>query len=285
MPPLVPVVALSFALVAAELGKYLSYRLGRRSLQACAGVILVAVLAIGVKDRARALALPSLNPGGAAGVDPERRIKEYEEIGNLVHHTTRALMLDWGLGGLWYYGRIAGRYWPNHWDLDWEERTRLGVGRMSAYERFVTTNKRYLPAVGTIQPPPSVFIVLEPIELALEPDLSALLSGFRVIAESPDYVIFDLTHRATTGHPWTQTQPVSASTESPNTFLHHLPPSWRAIKPQMTREKVLRALGPPHRIVVRSELKKVVECWFYGQGNQYAIVFIDGKMFVKAGSY
>ena len=67
---------------------------------------------------------------------------------------------------------------------------------MGADERFRTTDDSYYPAVGTMRPPPSVFIVAEPFELALQPDLAVLLSDFRVLAESPDYVIFDLKRRA-----------------------------------------------------------------------------------------
>jgi hypothetical protein len=287
--PLVPVVALSLGLVADQLGGHVRRRLGRRTLQACAAVLIVLGLAVGVKERARALSLPSLNPGGAAGIDPKDRIKEYAQVGRLVHHSTRALMLDWGLGGLWYYGWVAGRYWPNHWDLVWQ-RKRLGLRAMNADERFVTTDGRYWPAVGRLHPPPSAFIVLEPIELALEPDLSVLLSGFRVLAESPDYIIFDLTEKVTTPSPNRATAqqpatPAIARGPEGQAFLHHFPPRWGAIKLGMTRTEVAHRLGRPHRLVRRRNLSKPVESWFYGVSDQYAIVFIDGEVFVKAGSY
>jgi hypothetical protein len=195
-------------------------------------------------------------------------------------------MLDWGLGGLWYYGWIGGRYWPNHWELVWQ-RTRLGLRAMKAEERFATTDKRYWPAVATLRPAPSVFIVLEPIELALEPDLSVFLSGFRVLAESPDYVIFDLTRRggSTTARPSMSRQATTATVGPPKAFLHHFPRSWNGIRPGMTEARVLQTLGRPHRIVTRRDLSKPVKSWFYGRSDDRAIVFIKGRVFVKAGSY
>jgi hypothetical protein len=156
------------------------------------------------------------------------------------------------------------------------DRTRTGRRPIIADER-----------VGTFHPPPAFFIVLEPIEFALQPDLSAFLSDFPVLAESPDYVIFDLTRKVRTAPsgPATQRQGAPGETAPPNEFLHHYPPSWRAIKRGMTRDAVLQTVGRPHRIVVRNDLKKPVESWFYGRGDQFAIVFVDREVFVKAGSY
>jgi len=284
--PLVPVVALSLGLVVDQVVEYLRRRLGRRFLQACAAVLIALGLAIGAKERATALSLPSLNPGGISAIDPKDRIREYAYVGGVVHHTTRALWLDYGLWGLPYYGWVAGQNWPTHWDLVWQ-RTRLGLHALTAEQRFVATDKRYWPAVGSLHPPPTVFIVLEPMELALQPDLSVVLSRWRVLAESPDYVIFDLTHKARTATLGrTAQQPATGVTVRRDfVFLHHFPPGWRAVKLGMTRDDVLHRLGRPHRLVRRRNLSKPVESWFYGVNDQYAVVFIDGEVFVKVGSY
>jgi hypothetical protein len=132
---------------------------------------------------------------------------------------------------------------------------------MSASERFVTTDKRYWPAVGAIRPPPTVFIVLEPIELALEPDLSVFLSDFRCLRSRP-----------------------TMSSSRPGGLLHRFPPKWRGIESGMTRNSVVRTLGKPRGIATRHDLSRPFESWFYGLYGQYAIVFINGKVFVKAAA-
>src|SRR5207247_6359332 len=133
------------------------------------------------------------------------------------------------------------------WDLEWQQTT-LGLRAMSARQRFATTDRRYWPAVGAIRPPPNVFIVLEPIELALEPDLSVYLSDFRVLARSPDYVIFDLTRRA--GTPTGSERATSgAGAARTDGLLHRFSPEWGATAPGTPAARVLKELGKPAAIV------------------------------------
>jgi hypothetical protein len=47
---------------------------------------------------------------------------------------------------------------------------------------------------------------------------------------------------------------------------------------------VLELLGQPHRIVIRDDLRKPAETWFYGPGDSYAIVLIDGRVFAVAST-
>jgi hypothetical protein len=187
------------------------------------------------------------------------------------------------IGGLWHYGWLAGRYWPSQVDLSWE-RTRDGLRPMSADERFVTTDQRYYPAVGAMHPRPSVFIVTDPIELVLQPDLCALLSDYRVLAETPDYVIFDLTRRAA---PMLARDRVvrAALPTATRGYFYRFPPTWRYVARGMDRSAVLRALGRPRRLEIRRGLRKPVETWFYGPQDKYAIVFVAGAVFLKAESY
>jgi hypothetical protein len=276
--PLIPVVALSLGLVAGVLGDYLRVLLRSRVVQVATASLLVATMAFGVGAKAGNLSLPR-----PPHDDEQQRIEIYRHIGELVHHSSRALVVEW-TAGLWYYGWVSGRYWPNHWDLEWQVKT-LGLQPMSASERFATTDTRYWPAVGAIKPTPSVFIVLEPIELALEPDLSVYLSGFPVLAQSPDYVIFNLTRRLrTTAGPTTQEQGARATTGSTQGLLHRFPPKWQDIEKGMTRNAVLRTLGKPHGVDARFDLSKPFESWFYGVYDEDAIVFVNGKVFVKAAA-
>jgi hypothetical protein len=50
---------------------------------------------------------------------------------------------------------------------------------MEADERFASAEESYYPAVGTMDAAPSVSIVGEPIELALQPDLKVFAKAKR----------------------------------------------------------------------------------------------------------
>jgi hypothetical protein len=198
-----------------------------------------------------------------------------------VNHTSRALVL--GGTGLWHYAWIAGRYWPEEVDLEWEQ-TYNGLQPIYADERFVTTDERYYPAVGTMRPRPTVFIVAEPIELAFQPDLAVLLSDFAALAEAPDYLIFDLTETIDSSQP----TPVPGPAKEPPAQTSHVssfyrfPPTWRGVRRGATSVEVVRVAGQPRRKEIRRDLRKPFEAWFYGSGDNYAIVFVDGRVFAKA---
>lgn len=265
--PLVPVLALSLALVAGVAADRLRGPLARRRMQAAAAVLVLglAAAAVGLKAGSTGLALP--RPDRQA----EERIAVYEEIGRLVDHTPRALVL--GGTGLWHHGWIAGRYWPDRSDLAWE-RDQDRIRPLTADERFVTTDERYYPAVRAMRPPPEVFVVAEPFELALQPDLAVLLSGFPVLAESPDYLIFDLRRRATGD------EPSPAGPAAPS--FYRLPPEWDGVERGMSREDVRRLVGAPDRVERRTDLRRPVEVWLFEPGNRYAIVFVEGRLFARA---
>src|SRR5205823_6606669 len=155
-----------------------------------------------------------------------------------------------------------------------------------AEERFVTTDRRYFPAVGALRPKPTVFIVEDAIELVLQPDLSVLLSDFPVIAATDDYMIFDLTRRlsATRHLRNRRAGGVSALHTEPAGIFYRFPSKWRDLRRGMTPREVLRVLGKPNRTMIRPHLRKRFEAWFYGAHDKYAIVFVDGEMFAKAQS-
>jgi 4-amino-4-deoxy-L-arabinose transferase-like glycosyltransferase len=271
--PLVPIAALSLAAVAAAAGERLRRPLRRSAVQAGLATVLVLLMGGVAYAKRDALGLPPVDRAS------ERRIEVYEHVGEIVNHTSRALVL--GGTGLWHYAWIAGRYWPEEADLEWEQ-TYNGLRAMEADERFVTTDERYYPAVGTMRPRPSVFIVGEPIELALQPDLSVLLSDYPVLAETPDYVIFDLTHMLGS----TPATAIEAANDgfraSEMSSFYRFPPAWKGIDRGATRAEVLNVVGAPRRKAIRRDLRKPVEAWFYGATDDYAIVFVDGDVFAKA---
>ena len=270
--PLVPIAALSLAAAAGGIAGRLGRAPGRRTLQAAGVALFLAVVAVGLGGA------ESLSP---ARPDPEneRRVEVYEDVGELVGHTTRALVL--GGTGLWHHARIAGRYWPEQDDLEWET-TLDGLRPMSAEERFVTTDTRYYPAVGTMQPPPSVFVVAEPIELALQPDLSVFLSDYPLLAETPDYLIFDLERPAEppAADP-ADAAPRGDPTPETSSF-YRFPAAWGGVARGMTASHVRAVLGPPARVEKRDDLRKAFEAWFYEPDGRYALVFVDGVVFARA---
>jgi Dolichyl-phosphate-mannose-protein mannosyltransferase len=273
--PLVPIAALSLAAVAGAAGEHLRRPLRRRPVRAALTILLVLLVGGAAYVKRDALRLPP------AERESERRIEAYEHIGEIVNHTSRALVL--GGTGLWHYAWIAGRYWPEEVDLEWEQ-TYNGLQPINADERFVTTDERYYPAVGTMRPRPTVFIVAEPIELAFQPDLAVLLSDFAALAEAPDYLIFDLTETIDSSQP----TPVPGPAKEPPAQTSHVssfyrfPPTWRGVRRGATSVEVVRVAGQPRRKEIRRDLRKPFEAWFYGSGDNYAIVFVDGEVFAKA---
>jgi 4-amino-4-deoxy-L-arabinose transferase-like glycosyltransferase len=267
--PLVPIVALSLAVVAGALGDRFRGPLRRRSVQVAAAALAVVAVGGGLAAKGANLSLPPVNSAA------NRRIPEYEYIGRLLNHTPRALLL--GSAGVWQYGWIAGRYWPGQSDLSWE-RVQDRLPAMNADERFRTTDERYWPAVGAMHPRPTAFVVTEPMELALQPDLDVLLSDFRVIAAGPDFMVFDLTRTAT------QSGAIAAPPRTVFASYYSFPAAWRRIERGMSRRDVLEVLGEPHRIAIRRDLRKPVETMLYGPTDSYAIVLVHGRVFAVAST-
>jgi hypothetical protein len=136
--------AFSLALLATVLAGRLRGLLKRRSFQVIAVASVHLAGAFVLKWKAADLRLPR--------PDHRCRHKSSEQIGA--------------------HGWVAGRYRPDQGDLLWEHRNDR-LRPISAAQRFVTTDERYWLAIGTMRPRPTVFIVGEPIELVLQPDLVA----------------------------------------------------------------------------------------------------------------
>jgi hypothetical protein len=274
--PLVPITALSLAVVANAVADRIRPGVPIRwaAPAAAALVVAVAVLVL-VRDPGNVI---SLGPDAEAN---EQRIEIYEDVGALVGHSSRALVL--GGTGLWHHAWVAGRYWPGAGDLEWEQ-TYNGLRRIDADERFRTTDERFYPAVGTMRPPPAFFIVADPIELARQLDLTVLLSDFPLLAGGPDYAIFDLTRRANGETADSGEKLAGTNASRPRPAFYRFPSGWSRIKRGFMRIDVRRQLGRPNRIEVRQDLRKPVESWFYGPNDGYAVVFVDGRLFVKASA-
>lgn len=104
-------------------------------------------------------------------------------IGETVEHSTRTIFLAWEYGApLCFFGGLAGTYWPDERDV-WAHGLR-GVPPLAAAERFARRYER----LGA-----EFFIVEDMAKWKRQPDLQALLRGrFPVVAERPDFVVFDL---------------------------------------------------------------------------------------------
>jgi hypothetical protein len=127
----------------------------------------------------------SLAAARAQLIDPSagRKVAIQETIGEQVRHSTKTIFLsaDYGVP-LEYQGLICGTSWPLGWDLEWEQLAGRRV--LGAEERF---NSRYA------HDRPQYFIVEDISEFRRQPDLGRFLSRFRVVAQTEDYVIYDLT--------------------------------------------------------------------------------------------
>jgi hypothetical protein len=273
--PLIPIVALSLAVVAGALVDRLRGPLSRHFVQVAAAALAAVAVGGVLAAKGANLGLPQANTLA------DRRIPEYEHVGRLVNHSSRVLLL--GSAGAWEYGWIAGRYWPGQSDLSWE-RVEDRLPPMNADQRFRTTDERYWPAVGTMHPRPRFFVVTEPMELVEQPDLCVLLSDFRVVAAGPDYMIFDLTRKAASSAAVMRNGVVHAQLTSSTASYYAFPPRWRRIERGLMPRDVRELLGRPHRVVIHHDLRKPVETWFYGPADSYALEFVGGRVFAVAST-
>jgi hypothetical protein len=186
--PLVPVIALSLAPLAARVPQDRRWR-----AVAVAGFV--------------AWGLASVNSAGAllSNHDGDRQQRTAQEIGELVGHSTRTILLadDDGLP-LRYYGKLAGVLW----NLRAEE-----PQAVTAEQRFQMLGLSLVGAV-VVREAPGVtaeqqfrtlddggsreyFIVTPPNQLRQQPSLRSFLeSTFPVLAQTNEYLIFDLRGRA-----------------------------------------------------------------------------------------
>jgi 4-amino-4-deoxy-L-arabinose transferase-like glycosyltransferase len=158
--PLIPILALSIGTLAG----FLIERLERRR---AARVTLVAFLALAVgvaAYKAHAVVTPPA---------PTETIAEYEQIGKLTRHTTRAVYVDLRLRSpISYWGWMAGRYW------------------------YPPTPSQDLPLSGDpfppwIHPEDVSFFIIDLTELSTEPRLRTFTRDLPLVGRTSHHAIFD----------------------------------------------------------------------------------------------
>ncbi|GBE16569.1 dolichyl-phosphate-mannose-protein mannosyltransferase [bacterium BMS3Abin15] len=202
----IPVVALSLYPLSMPVKMALSNLFSSRNRILGIGTILVVlILGIGLniqqvhlmryKDQIKILsAVIGVNPAFRkflAG-DFEKEVKNAEEIGEIVGHSTNTVFLAADFGrSLAYNGELSGLPWPIAASL--RERKERGLIIPSKEELF---NSRYL-MIRThgkyIKYAPDFFIITDFKEFENQTDLKDFLNGnFPIIAQNEDYLIFDL---------------------------------------------------------------------------------------------
>jgi 4-amino-4-deoxy-L-arabinose transferase-like glycosyltransferase len=159
--PLIPILALSIGTLAG----FLVERLDRRPA-ARAALLAFLALTVGVAAfKAHAVVTPP---------PPTHEIAEYQRIGKITRHTTRALYVDVRLRSpISYWGWMVGRYW------------------------YSPTPSQDLPLSGDpfpswVNPAAVSFLVVDLAELSTEPRLRAFTRDLPVVARTSDYAIFDV---------------------------------------------------------------------------------------------
>jgi hypothetical protein len=159
--PLIPILALS-------IGTLAGFLLERLERGGAARVALFAFFALGVGVAAfKAHAVVS-RPA------PAERIAEYQRIGKLTGHTTRALYVDLRLlSPISYWGWMVGDYW------------------------YPPTPSRDLPVSGDpfpywVDPAHVNFLIVDLTELSTEPRLRAFTQDVPLVGRTSDFAIFDM---------------------------------------------------------------------------------------------
>jgi hypothetical protein len=179
---LIPVVALSLGPVGAVVGDYLS----RASMSwprrmVVGGILLLAVLSTLLAGATSVLQAQVKDPNAA---DLEGKVETYEEIGEMVDHSTRTLLSAPEYGTpLEYHGWLSGRDWPNLWDVRAEQL--LGMQQIGVEERF--------DALDAAESSDYFIIVRDFWHFEEQKDLRDFLADeYPMVAEGDDYWVFDL---------------------------------------------------------------------------------------------
>jgi 4-amino-4-deoxy-L-arabinose transferase-like glycosyltransferase len=114
----------------------------------------------------------------------ESYIANAKEVGEITGHSTNTVFLDPTSGfALQYYGELSGFVWPPEAHMEWMRLTGNESYQITAEEMFYRDYAQLAP---------EYFIVTWSWELDNQPDLRSFLGRFPVLAETDDYVIYDL---------------------------------------------------------------------------------------------
>jgi 4-amino-4-deoxy-L-arabinose transferase-like glycosyltransferase len=183
---LIPVVALSLAPVTDMVMKHL----GRVGLPSYVGSIVFALfISVSILSaQTHRQTISQIAQQDSVARKYAHEVATYHEIGEVVNHSRRTLLLfgggsDYGWP-LMYHGRFSGKNWPYPWDLEWERQQR--IRRASPEER--------IDALYPEHPPE--FFVLTPQWWKSDEyiDLRVFLMDFHM-TRANNYVVFDLSKR------------------------------------------------------------------------------------------
>ena len=151
--PLIPILALAIGVVVDRIHRALA---GRRVAQGILVLGVAAAVAVGAQKAHALITTPA----------DLQRIADYERIGELTNHTTRAIVVDPALAHpMMYWGWIVG----DEWELDYEKE---------------------LPA--RIDPDEKDFLIVTDIDALDHPGVRALAAGRPVLARTDRFTVFDL---------------------------------------------------------------------------------------------
>ena len=186
---LIPVVALSLAPLCALVTKYLR-QIGVRSYKGMVVLgVTLSVVMLGIAEHRQEINQIALQ--NRMWLPYASSIRTYQEIGEVVDHNYRTLVLfSYSRAGdtygyaLMYHGRLLGHEWPRPIQRVWQ--SRQGRREVSTQARFQKYSREYSP---------EYFIVSRVWWQAQEAeDLQRLLTeNFSSTASDANYVVFDLT--------------------------------------------------------------------------------------------
>ncbi|MEW6143890.1 MAG: glycosyltransferase family 39 protein [Thermodesulfobacteriota bacterium] len=168
---LIPIVALSLGGAAAVLLERLAPCQG--ILRLGAWILFTSAIILSLRTSA-----PLLNDSGF-----EARIELDKEIGELVSHSDNTIILDGYYGNrLKYHGKLAGKNWPTRNDFEsWRMRGKPHDRGKELLAQLITERS------------PEYFIISDLSQLEGQDELKeALDTGYAVVAETQDYIIYDL---------------------------------------------------------------------------------------------
>jgi len=177
-----PAVAFGLAGLA---GPVLQALAGQNARLAVPGMVGLVVLTLAL------VLAPTLRGFGKIGVDG--RAEAYAEIGRLVDHSRRTLMLTEHEGfPLMYYAKIAGEFWPTQWSLAVEK---VGLKNIASRENegkvFVDDVGQRFARFAAMRP--EYFVVTNMEEFAASHALERFLAErYPLLAASEVYRIYDL---------------------------------------------------------------------------------------------
>ncbi len=218
----IPVAALSLGPlgVSALRGTARLYR-QRRRLAAVSGILFLGVVLTAgfymrnihwrevgpdMKEKMQAIgAIIGVNPQFIKFLRPDlqRDVRIAKEIGEIVNHSTKTLILarDYG-NSLVYLGELSGLPWPTTSFFPtvrrWGKRVLTAKERFNASGRGILTeeDEYFDPSLLVKQSELEYFIITYIEDYRKQPDLVEFLAGnFPVLVQTDDYLIFDLRNR------------------------------------------------------------------------------------------